>query len=139
MLRKRKWMEFVFCWFPTTEQHHAKSLKLTRVFMLNSRDYSLLKKQSSFAPWLMWKKWQFTAALCQSLRIKFELCMVFPLLLGTVSFFYTICHLVFILPLWISVLWHEMPHTDIFILHNYMMVNTVCAQAQIQENWVCTY
>lgn len=35
---------FFGCWFPAVEQHHAKNLKLTRDFMLNSRGYSLLKK-----------------------------------------------------------------------------------------------
>lgn len=91
-------MEFVAS--PTKEQQQAESLKLPSVFMLNSRDYSLLKKQSSFAPWLMWRKWQFTAALCHSLHTKLELCMVFPLLVGIISFFHTTHHWVFIVGPW---------------------------------------
>lgn len=87
-------MEFVGS--PTKEQQQAESLKLPSVFMLNSRDYSLLKKQSSFAPWLMWRKWQFTAVLCHSLHTKLELCVVFPLLVGITSFFHTSHHWVFI-------------------------------------------
>lgn len=126
------------CFVGSPQRNIWKSLKLARGFMLNSKDYSLLKKLSSFAPWLTWRKRQFTAALCQSLHTKLELHMVFPLLVSILSLFYTICHLVFIVKLWIPVLWHEMPHTDMFTLYNYMMVNTPWAQAQPQKNWVST-
>ena len=123
----KKWMEFVGS--PTKEQQQAESLKLPSVFMLNSRDYSLLKKQSSFAPWLMWRKWQFTAALCHSLHTKLELCMVFPLLVGIISFFHTTRPWVFTVRPRSQVLW-QMSHTDECAPPAYIMVNIVlCANA----------
>lgn len=67
----------------------------------------------------MWRKWQFTAALCQCLPTKFELCMVFPLFVGTVSFCHTICHLVFIVKWCIPVSCGcNATHTYIFTLHH---------------------
>lgn len=79
------------CWFSHKGATAGRKPEIASVFMLNSRDYSLLKKQSSFAVTNV-KKMAIAAVLCHSLHTKLELCVVFPLLVGIISFFHTSHH-----------------------------------------------